>query len=76
MYLVFASTIYYPADIMPTPLKFASIFNPLSAGSNIIRAGLGLSTLSVTDVIVLFVFTVLLVSLGVKGYHRKLEEPS
>jgi len=76
MYLVFASTIYYPADIMPAPLKLASTLNPLSAGSNIIRAGLGLSTLSVTDIIVLFASTVLLVSLGVKGYHRKLEEPS
>jgi ABC-2 type transport system permease protein len=76
MYLVFTSTIYYPADIMPVPLKLASAFNPLSAGSNVIRASLGLSALSITDLIVLLASTVFLVSLGVKGYHRKLKEPS
>lgn len=76
MWLLFTSTIYYPLDIMPLPLKVVSILNPLSAGSNLIRTGLGLTPLSLLDVLVLLFFTTIFVSLGVKGYHRKLEEPS
>lgn len=72
--LVFTSTIYYPADIMPAPLKFATALNPLSAGSNLIRAGVGLSSVSATDIISLLVFTILFALLSINGYYRTLEE--
>lgn len=74
MLLILTSTIYYPADIMPAPLTLATALNPLSGGSNLIRAGVGLSSVSATDIVTILVFTTLFVLLGIKGYYRKLEE--
>ena len=51
--LIFTSTLHYPQDLMPEPMRFITIGNFLSAGANLLRAGFGLQQISIQDLTLL-----------------------
>jgi ABC-2 type transport system permease protein len=72
--LIFTSTLYYPQNLMPEPMRIITVGNVLSAGANLMRAGFGLQQVSLQDLGTLLVWTLVLGILSVQGYYRQLKE--
>lgn len=72
--LIFTSTLFYPRELMPGPLKVISSANVLSAGANLMRAGFGLEQTSLQDAIVILGWSVIFGILSIRGYYKRLEE--
>lgn len=72
--LIFSSTLYYPLSLMPEPMRIITFGNALSAGANLMRAGFGLSPLSIWDVSTIVAWTVVFGILSFRGYYRGLTQ--
>lgn len=72
--LIFFSTLYYPINLMPQPMRFVTMGNLLSAGANLMRAGFGLQQVSMTDFGVLLIWGLLFGLLSIRGYYGQLKE--
>lgn len=74
MVLMFSSTIFYPAEALPTPLKFLSFVNPVSLAAKLMRVILIGPAAELARVSLVFVVTcALLVTFSVSLLRRKLE---
>lgn len=72
--LIFTSTLHYPQDLMPEPMRFITIGNFLCAGANLLRAGFGLQQISIQDLTMLPAWSLVFGSLSIRGYYRQLKE--
>jgi len=72
--LIFFSTLYYPQNLMPQPMRFIATGNILSAGANLMRAGFGLQQISNIDLIVLLLWGLVFGTLSIRGYYKQLRE--
>lgn len=72
--LIFTSTLYYPPNLMPEPMRIISVGNVLSAGANLMRAGFGLQQVSLQDATTLLIWSLVFGVLSMQGYYRQLKE--
>jgi ABC-type transport system involved in multi-copper enzyme maturation permease subunit len=72
--LIFTSTLYYPQNLMPGPMRIISLGNVLSAGANLMRAGFGLQQASPQDATTLLIWSLVFGIFSIRGYYRQLKE--
>lgn len=70
--LIFTSTLYYPAGLMPDTMRIVSSVNVLSAGGNLMRAAVGVGEASLQDIIIMIVWDLIFGILSIRGYYRRM----
>jgi hypothetical protein len=71
--LIFTSTLFYPEELMPAPMRIISSGNALSAAGNLIRAGFGLQQIAFRDILVLGMWSLVFGGLSIRGYYKQLK---